>query len=57
MESQSLVNEGRFPHALCSSCKSDWMKGRNPSLMRAGFHFMKKESCFNVECFFVAIPR
>ncbi len=37
--SQSLVNEGRFPlmRRVCAGVKRAGL-GRNPSLMRAGFH-------------------
>ncbi len=50
--SQSLVNEGRFPHEIIDK---DWWgdesSGRNPSLMRAGFHDCKRardswKACF-----------
>ncbi len=38
--SQSLVNEGRFPQVLGPRFKFKVKagQGRNPSLMRAGFH-------------------
>ena len=41
-ESQSLVNEGRFP--LIRKSKRDGIitLSRNPSLMRAGFHFFSR---------------
>ncbi len=36
--SQSLVNEGRFPLKTCMDRWGYFYEGRNPSLMRAGFH-------------------
>ncbi len=55
-KSQSLVNEGRFPHeAWLGSLSFKEFYGRNPSLMRAGFHDLELKLA--VCMFTVAIPR
>ncbi len=41
--SQSLVNEGRFPLDGKVVLESKHLSGRNPSLMRAGFHTHKED--------------
>ncbi len=38
--SQSLVNQGRFPHILSSAGGLTCRARRNPSLIRAGFHII-----------------
>ncbi len=41
IKSQSLVNEGRFPHEEeIKEIMEDVEDCRNPSLMRAGFHIL-----------------
>ncbi|MGC8966703.1 MAG: hypothetical protein ACP5KO_07945, partial [Caldimicrobium sp.] len=46
LKSQSLVNEGRFPQdELLEIFKNFLYEGRNPSLMRAGFHPSPQRAC------------
>ena len=55
-KSQSLVNEGRFPQ-LCVESKQLEERGRNPSLMRAGFHIFRRNPGWILWIHKVAIPR
>ena len=55
-KSQSLVNEGRFPHVK-SWRFSFPANSRNPSLMRAGFHYWDFLWMDLYKKFSVAIPR
>ena len=56
--SQSLVNEGRFPREILNLRARGplGLLGRNPSLMRAGFH-TEEQILIRAELGMVAIPR